>query len=98
MLLESAFIESLIIEAAKFRGQAAEGPDKLDLCGAEVNREAEARSPGKLQTFLGFRLHLRKGISDYQKVRDQLVPAIRGKSEVTDPVGGIEGATHQIAA
>src|SRR5215470_8395951 len=96
MLLECAFIESLIIEAAKFRGQAAEGPDKLDPRGAE-ERLYEAEAPGKLQSFLGFRLYLCKGISDYQEVRDQLVPAKRGKSKVTDSVGGIGGATYEIA-
>src|SRR5215831_19078863 len=96
MLLESTLIERLIVEAAKFRGQPTEGPDQLDLCGDEVHNEAEARSPGKLETFLGFRLHLGKRISHRQKVRDQLVPAISGKCQVTDPVGGIEGATYQI--
>ena len=73
-------------------------PDQPELRGDEVNNEAEARIPGKLETVLGFRLHLGKRISHCQKVRDQLVAAISGKCKVTDSVGGIEGATYQIAA
>ena len=98
MALELKLIEPLIVEAAKFRGQPTEGPDQPELHSDEVNDEAEARFPGKREAVLGFRLHLGKRISHCQKVRAHLVAAISGKCKVTDPVGGIEGATHQIAA
>src|ERR1700680_2706310 len=98
MALESKFVEPLIVEGAEFWGQPTEGPDKSDLGGDEVNNEAEARFLGKRETVLGFRLHLGKGISHRQKVRDQLVPTVSGKDKITDPVGGIEGATYQITA
>ena len=54
MALELKLIEPLIVEAAKFRGQPTEGPNQPELHGHEVNNEAEARVPGKLEAVLGF--------------------------------------------
>src|SRR5215467_1833729 len=96
MVLEAAFIESLIIEAAKFRGQPTKSPDKSDLHDDDVDYESETGFLDKRETFLGFQLHLGKGISHCQKVRDQLAAAIRGKCKVTDPMGSIEVASYQI--
>src|SRR5262249_5773751 len=52
----------------------------------------------KLETILGFTLHLHELISRREKVRDQVVAAVSCIGQVTDFVRGIEGATHQIAA
>ena len=52
----------------------------------------------KLEAILGFTLHLSERISRREKVRVQVVAAVRRKGEVTDLVRGIERATHQIAA
>ena len=52
----------------------------------------------KRETMLGFALRLSERISRREKVRDQVVAAVGRKSEVADPVRGIERATHQIAA
>jgi len=41
MALEPKLIEPLIVEAAEFRRQAAEGPDKPELRGDDVNDETE---------------------------------------------------------
>src|SRR5690242_21692329 len=97
MALELKLIKPVVIEAAKFQGQPTEHSDDLDLCGDDVNNEAEARSPGKLEAVLGFRLYLGKLISHCQKVRDQLVPAISRERKITNSVGGVEGAADQIA-
>src|SRR5918996_3320975 len=98
MALELMFIELLIVEAAKLRGQPAEGPDKSELRGDDINDETEPSVFRKREALLGFRLHLGKGISHRQKVRNQLVAAISRKCKVADPVGGIEGAAYQLAA
>src|SRR3954469_20812727 len=98
MALELKLVKPLMVEGAKRRGQPTQGSDKSQLCGNDVNNEPEAGLLGKRETALGFWLNLGKRISHCQKVRDQLVAAIRGKGKVTDSVGGIEGATYQFAA
>ena len=98
MALELKLVEPLIVEGAELRRQATQGPDKPELRGDDVNDETEPRLLCELETILGFTLHLSKRISRRQKVRVQVVAAVRGKGEVTDFVRGIEGATHQFAA
>ena len=72
--------------------------DKSELGGDLVTDETEPNLPRKLEPILGLTLHLRERISRREKVRDQVVAAVCRKGKVTDPVGGIEGATYQIAA
>src|SRR6266850_3097041 len=98
MALEPKLIELLIVEAAEFRRQAAEGPDKPELRGDDVNDETEPSLLRKPEAILGFMLHVNERISRCQKVRIQVVAAISRKSEVTDLVRRIEAATHQLAA
>ena len=86
MALESKLIELPIVEGAEFRRQAAERPDKPELRGDDVNDETEPRLLRKRETMLGFTLHLSERISRREKVRVQVVAAIRRKSEVTDLV------------
>src|SRR5262245_51558212 len=97
MTLESKLVKSLMVEGAKFRGQAAKRPDKSELRGDLVNDETEPNLPRKLETILGFTLHLGELIPRREKVRDQVVTAISCKGKITDFVRGIEGATYQIA-
>ena len=78
--------------------QATEGPDKPKLGGDEVNDVTEPGLLGKLQTILGFTLHLNQRISSCQKVRVQVVAAVRRKSEVAGLVRDLESETQQITA
>src|SRR5215470_16086967 len=98
MVLKSTLIEPIMVKAAKFRCQPAESSDKSELGGDLVTDETEPNLPRKLEPILGLTLHLRERISRREKVRDQVVAAVCRKGKVTDPVGGIEGATYQIAA
>src|SRR5262249_57669060 len=98
MGLESKLVESLIVKRAKFRGQPAKRPDQSELCGDLANDEAEPNLARKLETILGFTLHVRELISRGEKVRDQVVAAVSRIGQVTDFVRGTEGATDQIAA
>src|SRR2546427_10696209 len=70
MELEFKLVKILVVEAAKFRGQAAERPDKLELCGEKVNNESELHLLSKCKTVFGLTLNLRKRVSHCQKVRD----------------------------
>ncbi|HEX5765368.1 MAG TPA: hypothetical protein VFY27_07355, partial [Woeseiaceae bacterium] len=88
--LKSTFIKPFIVEAAECRSQPTQRSDNLDLRSDEVDHEAEARSPGKLETILGFRLYIAKPISHCQEIRDQLVPAICRERKITNPVRGVE--------
>src|SRR3954447_20016481 len=98
MVLKSTLIEPFMVEAAKSRCQPTKSPDKSELSRDLVNDEAEPNLPRKLEPILGLTLHLRERISRREKVRDQVVAAVCRKGKVTDPVGGIEGTTYQIAA
>src|SRR5262249_58201229 len=98
MTLESKLAEPPIVKRAKFRGQPAKRPDQSELRGDLANDEAEPNLVRKLETILGFTLHLRQLISRREKVRDQVVAAVSRIGQVTDFVRGIEGATDQIAA
>ena len=97
MALEPKLVEPLIVERTECRRQATEGPDERQLRGDDVNDETEPRLLRKLQAILGFTLHVSERIAGDEKVRVQVVAAIRRKGEVADFVRGIEGATHQIA-
>ena len=68
MALEFKLIKPFIVEAAKFRGQPTERPDKSELPDDNVNDEAEPRFLDKRQSVLGFRLHLGQRIARCQKV------------------------------
>src|SRR5580704_11570485 len=98
MPLETNFIKLPVVKEAEFRRQATEGPDKPKLCGDEVNDVTEPGLLGKREAILGFTLHLNQRISSRQKVRVQVVAAVRRKSEVAGLVRGLESATQQITA
>ena len=98
MALESTLIEPFIVEASKFRRQPTKGPDEFELRDDDVNYQAEARLPDKLESFLGFMLHFSQRISRPSKVRVQLVAAIRRERKVTDSPGDIERAMYQVTA
>jgi len=84
MPLEPNLIKLPVVKGAEFRRQATEGPDKPKLCGDEVNDVTEPGLLGKLEAILGFTLHLNQRISSRQKVRVQVVAAVRRK--VRSPV------------
>ena len=70
---------------------------RLELGGDAVDDEAEPRLPREVEPSLGFALHLGERIAAGEKVRDQVVAAIRRKGEVAELVCRIEGASHQSA-
>ena len=72
--------------------------DEPDLRCAEVNAKTEPHILRKRETTLGFALHLIERIARREKVRAQMVAAIRRKNEITDPVCSLESPTQQIAA
>jgi hypothetical protein len=98
MLLELKLIEFLMVKAAEFRRQAAEGLDKPELRGDEVNDETKPSLLRKLEAFLGFTLHLRERISRGEEVRVQVSAAVRRISEVADLVRGLERPAYQVTA
>ena len=98
MALDPKLIKLLIVKGAEIRRQAAERPDEPELRGDGVNDETEPHLLRKLEAMLGFALHLVERIARREKVRVQVVAAIRRKSEIADLVCGLERATHQIAA
>src|SRR5260370_36794609 len=97
MVLHPRLIHISIIEAAEFRGQAAERPNECKLRRDDVNETPEAYLPLKRERILGFTLHLRKLFPRREKIRDQFATAISRPFKVTHFVRSIKGATHEVA-
>src|SRR5215510_6088687 len=96
--LELDLIELIIVKGSKFWSQAAKGPDKAELRFDMVDDETESNLLCKLEAILGFTLCLSQLISCCQHIFDKVVAAKARKGNITNFVGGIEGAVHQIAA
>src|SRR5712675_1191671 len=96
MVFHPRLIHIPIIEAAEFRGQAAERPNERKLRREDVNDKAEAYFPRKRERILGFTLHLRKLFPRREKITDKEATASR-PGKVTHFVRGIKGATYEIA-
>src|SRR5882724_6949721 len=97
MALELKLIEPLIVEGAECRRQATERPDQPELRGDDVNDETEPGLLRKLEAILGFTLHLDERISRRQKVRVQVVAAVRRKTEVANLVRSLERPMYQVS-
>src|SRR5260370_28870130 len=96
MVFHPRLIHIPIIEAAEFRGQAAERPNERKLRRDDVNDKAEAYFPRKRERILGFTLHLRKLFPRREKITDKEATASR-PGKVTHLVRGIKGARYEIA-
>src|SRR6266702_8292863 len=97
MVFHPRLIHISIIEAAEFRGQAAERPNECKLRRDDVNDNPEPNPPQKRERILGFTLHLRKLFPRREKIRDQEVTAISRPSKVTHFVRSIKSATYEVA-
>src|SRR6266404_3472027 len=97
MAFHPKLIHLPIVEAAEFRRQAAERPNERKLRRGDVNDGCEARFPLKREAIFGFALHLRELIPRREKISDQVAAANSREGKINDFVGGIEGATYQIA-
>src|SRR5438094_5644774 len=98
MAFEAAFIELLIVKRSECRCQTTKHPDQSELRSNDVNDETEPRLLCKVETLLGFTLRFSQRISRREKVRVQIVAAVRGKREVAGLVRDIERAAHQLTA
>ena len=88
----------VVIEEPKAGRQSTESSDQAELRPAELDDQAESHPLGKRETVFGFRLHFSERISDRETYGDQLIPAVRGESEIADPIRGIECATDQLTS
>src|SRR6266404_747067 len=96
MVFHPRLIHIPVIEAAEFRGQAAERPNERKLRRHDVNDKAEAYLSQKRERILGFTLHVRKLFARREKITDKEATA-RRPGKVTHFVRGIKGATYEIA-
>ena len=88
----------LVIQAPERRGQPTQSQDQAELRSAELDDQAETHPLGKCEAVFAFRLHFREWIPGRQTNRDQLIPAVRSKSEVADPIRSIERAPHKFTS
>src|SRR6266478_5299762 len=99
MALEPKLLKLPIVKGAEFRRQTTECSNKPELRGDDVNDET--KPPGllrKLETILGFTLHLHERISRCQKICVQVDAAVHRKTEVADLVRGLERTMYQATA
>src|ERR1700722_6458250 len=86
MLLEATFVELGIVEGSEVRSVSTQGFDEPDLGDDAVYEEAEARLTCKLKSGFGLALHVDKRVPAGDKVGDQVIAAIGGKSQITQLV------------
>src|SRR5229473_8496797 len=96
MVFHPRLIHIPIIEAAEFRGQAAERPNERKLRRDDVNDKAEAYFSQKRERIFGFTLHVHKLFARREKITDKEAAASR-PGKVTHFVRNIKGATYEIA-
>src|SRR5262249_6768660 len=96
--LESKLIKLPVVKAAELRRRATECSDKTELRYDDVNDETKSGLLRKHESILGFTLHIDEGVSGRQKVRVHVVAAVRRKTEIADPVRGLERPTHHVKA
>src|SRR5216684_7690623 len=96
MVFHPRLIHIPIIEAAEFRGQAAERPNERKLRRDDVNDKAEAYFPRKRERILGFTLHLRKLLPRREKITDKEATASR-PGKVTHFFRDFKAAPYGIA-
>src|SRR5260221_52286 len=68
------------------------------LCSTQLDDQAELDAPGEREAVLAFCLRFRERIADRQKIRDQLIPAVRSKGQVADAVRRVERAPYELTA
>src|SRR5882762_10417486 len=94
--LNPQLIKLLIVKAAKCRRQSPEGPDQPALSADVVDGETEPHLLRKRETTLDFAFRLIEWIARREKVRIQVVTAVRRKIQVAALVRGLERSAHQI--
>ena len=87
-----------MIQAPKRRGQSTQSEDQAELRSAELDDKAETHALGKRESVLAFRLYRGERVPGRQANGDQLNPTVRSKSEVADPIRGVESAPHEFAS
>src|ERR1700676_5002467 len=87
-----------MIQAPERRGQPTQGEDQTELCSAELDDQAETHPPGECQAVLAFLLHFREWVPGREANRDELIPTVRCKGEVPDPIRSVERAPHEFTA
>src|SRR5262249_51715619 len=98
MALDLKFVELRTVEAAESLRQAAECADERKLRRDDVDRITEAGILSKLQTLLGFALHVDERFTGRKKTPNEVVACIGHVGEIADGTRGIECATNQSVA
>ena len=85
-----------MVKGAEYWSQPTERAYEGKLHANEINHEAEAYLLRKREAFLGFTLHLNQRVSRRQKIRVQVVTAVRRETEIAGLVRGLERPAHQV--
>src|ERR1700744_6504349 len=98
MPLELVLVKVLVAERTELGCQAAKCLDQRELRRDQVGDTIESHLFRKLESCLGFTLHLRQSVSGREQIGVQVIAAKRRKSQVAGTVRGIESAPHQLSS
>ena len=84
-MLELTLVEVTVVQRTERRCQAPKCPNERKLCREDLYDDTEHDFARELEAGLGFALHLGQRVSGRKKICQQIVVAIRRKSEVADP-------------
>src|SRR4029077_1956290 len=86
-----------VVQRTEFRCQAPKCSNERELCREDAYDDAEHDFTRELETGLSFTLHLGQGVSSRKKICEQVVVAIRSKSEVSYPACGVVSASQKLS-
>jgi len=87
-----------VVQRSKRRGQPAQRHDQPELCSAQLDDQAELHALGECEAVDTFRLRLRERIADRQIVRNDLIPAVRSKRQIADPIRRVERPSNELTS
>ena len=97
MALKLSLIELLVIKRTEFLCQTPKSPYQLEIRRDDISRESDPRFLCKLNTFFSLSLRLGQGVSDDQKIHDNLRQAVCRVCKVPSLVSDVECVTYQLS-
>src|SRR5271157_3583077 len=97
LLLELLLLEAVVVEAAEDGRQTPKRPDQPELRGDQTDDGTEMGPARKVEAGLGLLMHLREGGAAREKLREDIVAADPGISEIADLLCGFESIPREWA-
>src|SRR5260370_34542013 len=97
-MIFTTLIKVLIVKRAEVPGHPAQHSYQPELRGDDVNDQPELRLLRKIESMLGFGVHLDKQLASREKILDQIDAAIPRRTEITARLRDLGTTTPQLPA